>query len=239
MRSRAKRQAARTLDVAHPSISRCPTARASTTIESLHLAAPRVPLVVLSGQRDVDVAVDAMRHGAQDYVLKSNADQRSRSCARREARDRAQAAPGRRADARRRRQPRPARTAADRRPSRATCSSRSSVGQHATVLGVLRAQRAAKRATALVNDLLDATRARLAGDAAPRRGPRRPREGPRARRRRVPAPPPGPRDSSSMRGSLADGRRREAPLPGHRQPPWQRDPAQPVSTKVTSRLHGV
>ncbi len=44
------------------------------TVRELHGASPRVPLVVLSDPRDLAIAVDAMRHGAQAYLLKNAAD---------------------------------------------------------------------------------------------------------------------------------------------------------------------
>jgi len=44
------------------------------TVEAFHAAHPRLPLVVLSGQDSVELAVEAMRHGAQEYLVKGPED---------------------------------------------------------------------------------------------------------------------------------------------------------------------
>jgi signal transduction histidine kinase len=51
-----------------------PDSEGIATVDAFHAAHPRLPLVVLSGQDSVDVAVEAMRHGAQDYLVKGPAD---------------------------------------------------------------------------------------------------------------------------------------------------------------------
>ena len=40
----------------------------------LHERAPRIPLIVLTGLDDEDLALKAMQHGAQDYLVKGNVD---------------------------------------------------------------------------------------------------------------------------------------------------------------------
>lgn len=127
------------------------------TVHAFHAAAPRLPIVVLSGQRDVAVAVEAMRHGAQDYILKSAGDAANLSRALALAIER--------------------KRLADVEQMLVGVVSHDLRGPLQTiVLGcdmLLREmpdsrhanaiRRAAIRATTLVNDLLDATRARLAG----------------------------------------------------------------------------
>jgi signal transduction histidine kinase len=44
------------------------------TVEAFHAVHPRLPLVVLSGQDSVELAVEAMRHGAQEYLVKGPED---------------------------------------------------------------------------------------------------------------------------------------------------------------------
>jgi diguanylate cyclase (GGDEF)-like protein/PAS domain S-box-containing protein len=44
------------------------------TFDKLFRAAPQIPIVVLSGSQDEDTAKLAVRHGAQDYLLKPNFD---------------------------------------------------------------------------------------------------------------------------------------------------------------------
>jgi len=48
-----------------------PDSRGVATVSRLRAAAPRVPILVLSGVSDPDVADDAQGRGADDYVLKS------------------------------------------------------------------------------------------------------------------------------------------------------------------------
>lgn len=52
-----------------------PDAEGLEPVEAVHAQAPRLPLVVLSGQDDVDVAVAAMRRGAQEYLVKGQAEE--------------------------------------------------------------------------------------------------------------------------------------------------------------------
>jgi signal transduction histidine kinase len=51
-----------------------PDSQGLDTFRRLHAAAPRLPIVVLSGLNDEDLAVRAMREGAQDYLVKGRAD---------------------------------------------------------------------------------------------------------------------------------------------------------------------
>lgn len=136
-----------------------PDSEGVTTIAEFHRAFPRLPLVVLSGQRDVSVALEAMRHGAQDYILKSaaSADALARAAKlaveRKRLQDTEQMLVGV--------------VSHDLRGPLQTihlaCEVLLATAQPQQVGALQRAQRAARRATTLVNDLLDATRARLAG----------------------------------------------------------------------------
>jgi glutamate dehydrogenase (NAD(P)+) len=45
--------------------------RGTDTVRSLRRAAPGVPVIVLSGIDDVDVAIGAIREGAEEYAVKS------------------------------------------------------------------------------------------------------------------------------------------------------------------------
>jgi signal transduction histidine kinase len=51
-----------------------PDSSGLTTFESAHAAAPGVPIVVLSGLDDEEVAVRAVHEGAQDYLVKGQVD---------------------------------------------------------------------------------------------------------------------------------------------------------------------
>ncbi len=53
---------------------RLPDSRGLGTFESVHERAPRVPIVVLSGLDDEDLAIEAVRLGAQDYLIKGQVD---------------------------------------------------------------------------------------------------------------------------------------------------------------------
>lgn len=44
------------------------------TVRAVHGAEPNVPIVVLSSIQDEAVAVDAIRNGAQDYIIKGHLD---------------------------------------------------------------------------------------------------------------------------------------------------------------------
>ena len=55
------------------STSRCPTRRAGGP-RKVQEVAPDVPVVVLSGQDDEEIAVQAVHEGAQDYLVKRDAD---------------------------------------------------------------------------------------------------------------------------------------------------------------------
>jgi PAS domain S-box-containing protein len=53
-----------------------PDARGLAAVRRARLAAPGTPLVVLTGLDDEELAVDALREGAQDYLVKSHIDTR-------------------------------------------------------------------------------------------------------------------------------------------------------------------
>jgi two-component system, NarL family, sensor histidine kinase UhpB len=47
-----------------------------STFHSLHRVASHIPIVILSGMRDMKLAVDAITHGAQDYLIKGDFDEK-------------------------------------------------------------------------------------------------------------------------------------------------------------------
>lgn len=51
-----------------------PDSQGMETFEKLHAAAPHVPVIVLSGMDDETLAVETVRRGAQDYLVKGRAD---------------------------------------------------------------------------------------------------------------------------------------------------------------------
>ena len=51
-----------------------PDSQGIATFEQLQGAAPRVPIIVLSGMDDEKLAVETVRRGAQDYLVKGRAD---------------------------------------------------------------------------------------------------------------------------------------------------------------------
>jgi len=51
-----------------------PDSSGLATFDTLHAAAPGTPIVVLSGLADESVAVTAVHHGAQDYLVKGQVD---------------------------------------------------------------------------------------------------------------------------------------------------------------------
>jgi len=51
-----------------------PDAEGLEPVERVHAAAPLVPIVVLSGEDDLDVALGTMRVGAQEYLVKGQAE---------------------------------------------------------------------------------------------------------------------------------------------------------------------
>jgi signal transduction histidine kinase len=129
------------------------------TVDAFNGAHPRLPLVVLSGQDSVDVALEAMRHGAQEYLVKGHDDATLL--------------------------PRIARLAIERKRLQdveqllvgvvshdlrgplqtiaLSCELLQIEAQGNRKTWVARALAAVRRANALVDDLLDATRARLGG----------------------------------------------------------------------------
>jgi signal transduction histidine kinase len=136
-----------------------PDSEGIETVDAFHEAHPRVPLVVLSGQDSVEIAVEAMRHGAQEYLVKGHADATLL--------------------------PRIARLAIERKRLQdveqllvgvvshdlrgplqtiaLSCDLLLPGAQGPARAWVTRSLAAVRRANGLVNDLLDATRARLGG----------------------------------------------------------------------------
>ena len=134
-----------------------PDSEGVDTVRAFHVAAPRIPVVVLSGLRDVGAAIEAMRHGAQDYLVKNAGDTAGLSRAlhlaieRKRLQDIEQMLVGV--------------VSHDlRTPLQIIVLGCDMLleeqpgSRHGAVI-----RRAALRATSLVNDLLDATRVRLAG----------------------------------------------------------------------------
>jgi diguanylate cyclase (GGDEF)-like protein/PAS domain S-box-containing protein len=54
-----------------------PDSQGVETFDKLALAVPGVPTLIIAGQKDVDVALEAMRHGAKDYLLEDHLDRDS------------------------------------------------------------------------------------------------------------------------------------------------------------------
>jgi signal transduction histidine kinase len=135
-----------------------PDSEGVATIAAFHAAHARIPVVVLSGLADVEVALEAMRYGAHEYLVKGQAEDQLF--------------------------PRAARSAIERKRLQeleqlligvvshdlrgplqtVTLNCELALAAPTTALPrVDRALAAARRALGLVNDLLDATRARLGG----------------------------------------------------------------------------
>ena len=53
-----------------------PDAQGLDAVRRTHIAAPRIPLVVLTGHDDETLAVEALQEGAQDYLVKGQIDNR-------------------------------------------------------------------------------------------------------------------------------------------------------------------
>ncbi len=68
-----------------------PDSQGLETIQKLHAAVPATPIVVLSGLSDEQVSMEAVQHGAQDYLVKGSATARSLARAIRYAIDRKRA----------------------------------------------------------------------------------------------------------------------------------------------------
>lgn len=51
-----------------------PDSQGMDTIRSMASAAPDIPLVVLTGLNDEDTGLEALRNGAQDYLVKGQVD---------------------------------------------------------------------------------------------------------------------------------------------------------------------
>jgi diguanylate cyclase (GGDEF)-like protein len=54
-----------------------PDAQGLEAVHRIHNAAPQMPLVVLTGLNDESLGVEALKEGAQDYLIKTNLDWRS------------------------------------------------------------------------------------------------------------------------------------------------------------------
>lgn len=52
-----------------------PDAEGLEAVRKIRAAAPRVPIVILSGREDEDLATEAVQSGAQDYLIKGHADE--------------------------------------------------------------------------------------------------------------------------------------------------------------------
>lgn len=51
-----------------------PDAEGLEGVDQLHEGAPDLPIIVLTGRDDLDLAISALQHGAQDYLLKGKVD---------------------------------------------------------------------------------------------------------------------------------------------------------------------
>jgi PleD family two-component response regulator len=54
-----------------------PDAHGIETVRRAHAAAPNVPMIVLTGLEDEDLAAEAMTEGAQDYLIKGQIENRA------------------------------------------------------------------------------------------------------------------------------------------------------------------
>jgi DNA-binding NtrC family response regulator len=45
------------------------------TFKAIHLLKPKIPVIILSGQTDVQIAADFLKAGATDYIEKKNKEQ--------------------------------------------------------------------------------------------------------------------------------------------------------------------
>ena len=54
-----------------------PDSQGLATLDKLLLAVPSVPTLILAGSKDVAVALEALRHGAKDYLLEDHLDEDS------------------------------------------------------------------------------------------------------------------------------------------------------------------
>src|SRR6202166_4377066 len=54
-----------------------PDSQGLATVRRLLLAVPNVPTLILAGTQDVAVALEALRHGAQGYLLEDHLDKES------------------------------------------------------------------------------------------------------------------------------------------------------------------
>ena len=54
-----------------------PDSEGMNTIRSMVVAAPSIPIVVLTGNNDEETGLEALRNGAQDYLVKGQVDSRA------------------------------------------------------------------------------------------------------------------------------------------------------------------
>jgi DNA-binding NarL/FixJ family response regulator len=54
-----------------------PNSQGLATFGKLLLAVPKIPTLVLAGAKDIAVALEALRHGAKDYLLENHLDSNS------------------------------------------------------------------------------------------------------------------------------------------------------------------
>ena len=52
----------------------CPIVRVLKTLIRVRSEFPEIPVIVLTGQEDEAIAIDAVKHGAQDYLFKGMVD---------------------------------------------------------------------------------------------------------------------------------------------------------------------
>lgn len=69
-----------------------PDSHGFATFGTIHARAPEIPIIILSGHSDVEMAVKAVRGGAQDYLVKGEVDSKQLGRAIRYAMERKQAA---------------------------------------------------------------------------------------------------------------------------------------------------
>src|SRR5436309_12545860 len=51
-----------------------PDSQGLSTFDRVHEQAPKVPIIIFSGATDEELAVEAVSHGAQDYLVKGQID---------------------------------------------------------------------------------------------------------------------------------------------------------------------
>ena len=51
-----------------------PDSQGIETVKKVHLSAPTIPIIVLSGTADIDIALESLKYGAEDYLVKGSID---------------------------------------------------------------------------------------------------------------------------------------------------------------------